>query len=187
MKLQTVLFLFFSQFCALKSGVRLIYGCGFYRDVYGTFSFTYIAWRQPCSKSWTMFFWKSTCNMWLCWSFWILLDRLTKVFSLQVKRMTIDASMSMDFSLDCSVPQGSCMGPLWFVIFTSSLLKIIESHLPQVHCYADDTWLYLSFRPAQDAVHRATEVFIKDIQKWISDGRQLLNDTKTEFMFLFSG
>ena len=35
LKLQTVLFLFFSKFCASKSGVRLIYGCGLYTDVYG--------------------------------------------------------------------------------------------------------------------------------------------------------
>ena len=36
MKLQTVLFLFFSKICASKSGVRLIYGCGLYTDVYCT-------------------------------------------------------------------------------------------------------------------------------------------------------
>ena len=36
LKLETVLFFkFFSKFCALKSGMRLIYGCGFYTDVYG--------------------------------------------------------------------------------------------------------------------------------------------------------
>ena len=35
LKLQTVLFLFFSKFCASKSGVRLIHGCGLYMDVYG--------------------------------------------------------------------------------------------------------------------------------------------------------
>ena len=35
LKLQTVLFLFFSKFRASKSGVRLIYGCGLYTDVYG--------------------------------------------------------------------------------------------------------------------------------------------------------
>ena len=36
LKLQNVLFLLFSKFCASKSGVRLIYGCGLYTDVYGT-------------------------------------------------------------------------------------------------------------------------------------------------------
>ena len=35
LKLQTVLFLLFSKFCASKSGVRLVCGCGLYTDVYG--------------------------------------------------------------------------------------------------------------------------------------------------------
>ena len=35
LKLQNVLLLLFSKFCASKSGVRLIYGCGLYTDVYG--------------------------------------------------------------------------------------------------------------------------------------------------------
>ena len=87
--------------------------------------------------------------------------------------VAIDGSMSVEFSLDCSVPQGSCLGPLLFVIYTSSLFKIIERHLPQAHFYADDTQLFLSFRPgddvAQDAMHRAMEVCIKDIQKWLTD------------------
>ena len=38
MKLETVLFLFFSKFCASKSGLRVIYGCGLYTDVYGNYS-----------------------------------------------------------------------------------------------------------------------------------------------------
>ena len=132
----------------------------------------------------------------------ILLDRLTKDVGLQCKahdwfrsylsgrsqRVAIDGSKSMEFSLDCGVPQGSCLGPLLFVIYTSSLFKIIERHLPQVHCYADDTQLYLSFRPgdddAQDVVHRAMEACIKGIRKWMIDGRLLLNDTKTEFLVI---
>ena len=98
----------------------------------------------------------------------------------------IDGSLSMEFSLDCCVPQGSCLGLLLFVIYTSSLFKIIERHLPQVHCYADDTQLYLSFRPgddvAQDVAHRAMKACIKDIRKWMIDGQLLLNITKTEFL-----
>ena len=36
LELQTLLFLFFSKICASKLGVRLIYGCGLYTDVYGS-------------------------------------------------------------------------------------------------------------------------------------------------------
>ena len=35
---QTLLFLFFSKICASKLGVRLIYGCGLYMDLYGSFT-----------------------------------------------------------------------------------------------------------------------------------------------------
>ena len=76
--------------------------------------------------------------------------------------------MSKEFSLDCGVPQGSRLGPLLFVIYTSSLFRIIERHLPQVHSYADDSQVYLSFRPgdddAQDVAYRAMEACIKDIR-----------------------
>lgn len=117
-----------------------------------------------------------------------VLDWFRSYLSGRSQRVAIEGSMSREFSLDCGVPQGSCLGPLLFVIYTSSLFKIIERHLPQVHCYADDTQLYLSFRPrdddAQDAAHRAMEVCISDVRKWLIDGRLLLNDTKTEFLVI---
>ena len=48
------------------------------------------------------------------------------------------------------MPQGSCLGPLLFTIYASKLFSIIKSHLPSAHSYADDTQLYLSFRPLED-------------------------------------
>ena len=99
-----------------------------------------------------------------------------------------DGSLSNQRYLNCGVPQGSCLGPLLFVMYTSTLFKVIERHLPEAHCYADDTQLYVSFKPgevnAQDEAIRAMENCIKDIRSWLIESRLLLNDDKTEFLVI---
>ena len=54
---------------------------------------------------------------------------------------------SQSFDLKWGVPQGSWLGPLFFTICSSDLFSLLESHLPTVHAYVDDTQLYLSFSP----------------------------------------
>ena len=73
-------------------------------------------------------------------------------------------------------------------MYTSTLFKVIERHLPEAHCYADDTELYLTFKPddvnVQDEAIHAMEDCIKDIRNWLLEGRLLLNDDKTEFLVI---
>ena len=66
----------------------------------------------------------------------------------RVQRISIDGTLSNIFNLECGVPQGSCLGPLLFTIYTSKLFEVLRSHLPSGHAYADDTQLYFSFRPS---------------------------------------
>ena len=104
------------------------------------------------------------------------------------QRILINGSYSSDFDLPQGVPQGSCLGPLLFTLYASKLFDVVESHLPNVHAYADDTQLYISFKPdcsatEMDAVD-ALQACIRDIRTWMVQDKLRLNDAKTEFLII---
>ena len=99
------------------------------------------------------------------------------------QRVSVNGSLSDQFPLKQGVPQGSCLGPLLFTIYTRKLFQIVERHLPQVHCYADDTQLYVSFSPnrsanADFAIKSMTDC-ISDIRSWMISDNLMLNYDKT--------
>ena len=118
----------------------------------------------------------------------VTLDWFRSYLSNRCQQVCANGSLSKQYHLNCGVPQGSCLGPLLFSMYTSTLFKVIERHLPKAHCYADDTQLYVSFKPddakAQDEAIRAMENCIEDLRNWLIEGRLLLNDDKTEFLVI---
>ena len=88
---------------------------------------------------------------------------------------------------NCGVPQGSCLGPVLFVIYISSLYDVISQHLPNVHGYADDHQLYIWFKPepvSERESIKATEMCVSEVRKWMLANRLMINDSKTEVMLL---
>lgn len=102
------------------------------------------------------------------------------------QRVSFDQKLSEDFQLDCGVPQGSCLGPLLFMICVSELFEVIKEYLSQAHAYADDTQLHLSLKAdstssqidAVDSMERCVDA----IRCWMIKDKLCLNDNKTEFI-----
>ena len=71
-----------------------------------------------------------------------------------------------------------------------SIFDIVGHHLPQVHCHADDSQLYLSFNPSyafsQDEAIRSMETCILDVKQWMTSDKLMLHDDKTEFIVIAS-
>jgi hypothetical protein len=104
------------------------------------------------------------------------------------QQISIEGILSQRFDLDSGVPQGLCLGPLLFIIYASKLFKIIEDFLLDSHGYADDTQLYLSFKPSlstsQEDALCAMESCIEKIRRWMIQDKLLMNDGKTEFLVI---
>ena len=59
----------------------------------------------------------------------------------RTQQVSIDGTLSTTFDLECGVPQGSCLGPLLFVVYASKIFEIVGKHNLEIHCYADDSKL----------------------------------------------
>ena len=112
------------------------------------------------------------------------------LLSIQKQLVLINDRTSDDFHLSCGVPQGSSMGPILFILYISRLYHVVTDHLPSAHGYADDTRLYLSFRPngrsSQDHAIASVEACISDVRAWLIYNHLLINDSKTEFLVVGS-
>ena len=76
------------------------------------------------------------------------LEWFSSYLSGRSQRVLFEGATSDSFDLRFGVPQGSCLTP------PSSLR--VQDHLPNAHCFADDTQLYLSFDPNS----------LTDIKRW---------------------
>ena len=101
--------------------------------------------------------------------------------------MRYNGSTSSATVMQCGVPQGSVLGPLYFVLYTADAFRIVGELGFLVHGYADDLQIY-DHCLASDTPRLTNRLIhcIEIVGRWMSSNRLRLNPSKTEFIWLGS-
>ena len=106
----------------------------------------------------------------------------------RTQSISIEGNLSRIFALEHGVPQGSCLGPLLFTLYASSLFDVIKANNINVHGYADDHQLYVSFSPktvhSQNSAISCMEKCLCDVKMWMNEFNLRMNDSKTECIII---
>ena len=75
----------------------------------------------------------------------LVLQWVRSYLTVRSQLVKVNSALSTTQLLLCGVPQGSVLGPLLFVMYTTPLSSIITAFGLKHHLYADDTQIYTSF------------------------------------------
>ena len=101
---------------------------------------------------------------------------------------SVNNSSSSPSQLIYGVPQGSVLGPILFVLYTTPLSDIIANHSVNHQLFADDTQLQKS-APLNEVTSLTKELnaYTDNIKTWMTEIQLKMNDDKTEaLLFPFS-
>lgn len=105
----------------------------------------------------------------------------------RTQSVNIKTAKSTVRDLTVGVPQGSVLGPVLYLLYTSPLAQVIRSYDLDYHLYADDTQLYFSFNTADvDEAKTRVENCVAAICRWMDINELKLNHDKTEVMLIHS-
>lgn len=98
--------------------------------------------------------------------------------------MVFDGGTSSIIDVTCSVPQGSVLGPLLFILYTAALAVLASQFGVNLHAFADDNQLHVHCDLSNVIASADTlQQCITAIGYWMSANRLKLNADKTELIW----
>ena len=111
-------------------------------------------------------------------------DWLTSYLDNRKQFCRVDGTSSGVRGINCGVPQGSCLGPLLFLIYINDLpFSLQKCH---VSMYADDTAISLSSKSIDD-LQNDLNLDLLNLQDWLHANKLSLNVVKTQSLIIGSG
>ena len=140
----------------------------------------------------------SFCRLWHYWPYhsststqsWFgftdtVLSWIQSYLSSRSFTVDINGIKSPPSKLLYGVPQGSVLGPLLFILYTTPLSSLISQSSVNHKLYADDTQLFLSFSADTFSENiLLLQNTISNISSWMASNFLSLNPTKTEFLLI---
>ena len=103
--------------------------------------------------------------------------------------MKVNETVFSQRNLNCSVPQGSCLGHWLYLTYAGTLFDIIPPNI-SVFGFADDHTSILRFKHTsaeeEEAAIHALQEWAVIIYDWINASKLKMNTSKTEFIMFGS-
>ena len=99
-------------------------------------------------------------------------------------KVTVNGKYSNYKQTDFAVPQGSCLGPVLFTLYSSTLGQVVSEHGVNMTAYADDHSFYKTYPAGNIHVEQETRNTLSEclesVKTWMDSNRLKMNPTKTE-------
>ena len=111
------------------------------------------------------------------------LSLLNLYLSNRSQKCHMNGFLSSERMIRCGVPQGSILGPLFFLLYINDLPQCLSKTKPRL--FADDTNLTAS-GDSITCLETAVNSDLGNLRKWLIANKLCLNIAKTEFMLIGS-
>lgn len=111
-----------------------------------------------------------------------LFDWSKAFLSNRLQAVKVDGKLSSPLPVSSGVPQGSVLGPLFFVIFINDLPLVLKNSRYKI--FADDFKLYITFQRQSKDAQQLFQSDITSVLQWASENQLLIAESKCAILHL---